>query len=122
MCRILVTGSRYWSDKEVIRKAIDKAIDDLGEGQEVVIIEGACPYGGADKIASEYGNELGVKVESYPADFEGIGGYAGPLRNEKMVKTGADVCLAFPVSGSRGTWDCVKKARHAGIEVRIFEA
>jgi hypothetical protein len=35
-----------------------------------------------------------------------------------MVDLGADLCLAFPMPRSRGTWDCVRRAKKAGIVVR----
>ena len=44
---------------------------------------------------------------------------AGHARNQDMVNDGARVLLAFPELGSRGTWDCVKRAKAAGIEVRV---
>jgi hypothetical protein len=47
---------------------------------------------------------------------------AGVLRNTWMVEHGPkpDVCLAFPGPGSRGTWDCVRKAAAFGIEVVVI--
>ena len=37
-----------------------------------------------------------------------------------MVAAGADVVLAFPLPGSRGTWSCVRLALKAGLEVRFL--
>lgn len=46
---------------------------------------------------------------------------AGGVRNQEMVNLGGYlVCLAFPLAGSRGTWDCVARARVAGIPVEFF--
>ncbi|MFE3052289.1 SLOG family protein [Nocardia sp. NPDC059239] len=42
---------------------------------------------------------------------------AGNLRNQDMVDLGADGCLGFPLPGSRGTRDCMRRARAAGIRV-----
>lgn len=42
---------------------------------------------------------------------------AGLVRNQLMVDLGADICLAFPLPGSRGTWDCMGRAEAAGIKV-----
>jgi hypothetical protein len=39
-----------------------------------------------------------------------------------MVAAGADVMLAFPTTGSRGTWSAVRLARAAGIEVRVVRS
>lgn len=43
---------------------------------------------------------------------------AGPRRNAYMVSLGADICLAFPLPGSRGTRNCMRLARQAGIDVK----
>jgi len=115
--RILVTGSRKWTDREIIFDAICPLLDD--HNAEQTIIHGAAP--GADSIAAGIAQKLGLKAEAYPADWVKHGNAAGPIRNTEMVKSGADLCLAFPLPGtSRGTWDCVRKAVDAGIPVRIF--
>jgi hypothetical protein len=36
-----------------------------------------------------------------------------------MVSLGADLCLGFPGPGSKGTWDCLRKAVDAGIPTRV---
>ncbi len=38
-------------------------------------------------------------------------------RNQRMVDLAepGDWCLAFPVAGSRGTWDCVRRAQGRGL-------
>jgi hypothetical protein len=46
----------------------------------------------------------------------------GHYRNQQMVDAGATICFAFPLDGSVGTWDCVRRARAAGIPVRIIAA
>lgn len=107
----------------------------------MVVVHGKCPTG-ADEIADMWCIRaeliLGyqVTVERYPADWQRTCDgrctharrfkngkpwcpSAGPLRNQYMVNLGADECLAFPLPGSRGTWDCVRRARAAGIPVVI---
>lgn len=43
---------------------------------------------------------------------------AGPRRNQTMVDRRPAVCLGFPMPGSRGTADCMRRAAAAGIPVR----
>jgi hypothetical protein len=77
------------------------------------------------------GAALGYAVEIYPvtrrhirsrwqasasARWEQYGKRAGPLRNEEMIQSGADLVIAF--AGGAGTADCVRRARRAGIPVR----
>jgi hypothetical protein len=120
MHRILITGSREWSNRDLIREALmTHAGEDATEHPEnTVLIHGANPRG-ADTLGAQEAEKLGYTIEAYPADWR-RGKVAGNLRNQDMVDTGADVCLAFPTSSSRGTWDCVRRAKAAGIEVVII--
>lgn len=120
MTRILITGSRYWQDRTSIAEALTQAWNDHGRPDEVTVVHGECPYGGADIIAAEIATERGWSVDPHPADWGGLGSEAGPERNQEMVDLGADIALAFPEEGSRGTWDCVRKARDAGIPVTVW--
>lgn len=117
MTRILVTGSRNWTLIGVIVAALEPLHRNF---PYAVLVSGACPTG-ADRIAEDVWESLGGTVERHPANWEKYGKAAGPIRNEEMVDLGADVCLAFPLPGSRGTVHCMQAAREAGIPVRVFE-
>lgn len=124
--RVLVTGHRTWGNEDqgqrrILRRAM-RQIDTEHPGEKITVIEGDCRYGGADRWARLYANYLGWKVESYPADWINLPRWeAGPKRNQQMVDTGADICIAFPLPGSKGTVDCIKRARAAGIPTRIYD-
>lgn len=117
-----MTGSRRWTDRETILHALADAWAELNVGRDVVLVSGACPTG-ADAIAEEiWENYLGLTVERHPPDWARYGKSAGPLRNTQMVALGADICLAFPLPGSRGTVHCMRQAEQAGIPVRVVDA
>ena len=59
-------------------------------------------------------------MEGHPAEWRG-GRLCGPERNAHMVSLGADLCLAFPLPSSRGTRNCMRLAREAGIPVYVYE-
>jgi hypothetical protein len=117
--RLLVTGSRFWSDRAVIHDALFAAWRELGPN--TVLIHGACHLGGADIIADEIWKGQGLLTEPHPADWKRYGKDAGPIRNQEMVDLGADLCLAFPLGRSTGTRDCALRAALAGIPVWYFE-
>lgn len=115
--RILVTGSRTWSD--ILRMTDELRNEVLGArmcGLRPVIVHGACPRG-ADMIAARWARGYGVDQEPHPADW-GSGRSAGFRRNAEMVKLGADVCVAFIRDGSHGATHCADLAEKAGIPVR----
>lgn len=110
--RILITGSRNYTNLSKVKQEIQRHA--TCEGQ-TVIIHGAAK--GADSLADLAARQLGYSVEKYPADWSSHGRAAGPIRNQLMVDKGADICLAFPIGNSRGTYDCMNRARQAGIHV-----
>ena len=125
--RILVTGGRSWSDYWTINDAILDAscwqdicwFDDF-DSKSITVIHGNAR--GADTLAGQVAETHGMSVEVHPARWDIYGRGAGPIRNQEMVDSGADICLAFLMPGSVGTADCVKRAEKAGIEVRKFYA
>lgn len=117
--RILTTGSREWTDAAAIDLNLIGATGRLDAFREVVVIDGQCPQGGADQLAHEIAKRHGWTTERYPAEDFGAWPSCGPIRNSHMVSLGANLCLAFPLPGSVGTWDCVRKANAAGIRVIV---
>jgi hypothetical protein len=85
-----------------------------------VVIEGEAR--GADTIAREEAEKLGLTVERYPADWARYGRAAGPIRNKQMLVEGRpDFVLAFSadIERSRGTRNMVDQAIKAGLTADI---
>lgn len=117
--RILITGSRNWSDKRLIEEAFAEHINPVDAiSREVTVIHGAAR--GADELCGRYAKYIGLKVEEYPANWSEHGKAAGVIRNQQMVDSGADLCLAFPMTDSIGTHDCIGRAERAGIPVYVY--
>lgn len=117
--RLLITGSRDWNDRAVMRSALQAAWHELkGRGfDEIVLVQGAAR--GADSLAAHLWAQVGLTVEAHPADWSTHGKAAGPIRNQHMVNLGADLCLAFPIGKSVGTRHCMAAAEKANIPVRV---
>lgn len=113
MSRVLVTGSRNWTDWTSVFLWMEYAYDRF---PGAVLVHGAAR--GLDMMAAHIWQEaFGGPVEEHPADWNGLRRKAGMVRNAKMVSLGADLCIGFPLEGSIGTYGCMKLAAKAGIEV-----
>lgn len=115
--RVLVTGSRDWTDAAVIEKALD---DLLAECGSLIVIHGNAR--GADRIAASWAirrhiEGFDVTCETHLPHWELYGRRAGPIRNAEMVKSGADLCLAFIKDKSPGATGCARLAEDAYIPV-----
>lgn len=110
--RVVVCGSRTWTDRKLIRDRLA----DLPSGTEV--ITGAAR--GADTLADNYAREHGLNRVIFPANWTGDGRAAGPMRNRRMLDMGPDLVIAFRADGeSRGTDDMIEECRKRGIPVEV---
>ncbi len=108
--RVLVCGSRKWTDYAVIEWRM-KALPPWS-----VIIEGEAR--GVDRAARQIAKHLGLEVKPFPADWDKYGKAAGPIRNQQMLDEGKpDLVLAYPMPDSVGTQDMIERAKKAGIPV-----
>lgn len=117
--RILITGSRDWLDFEFIKEKLVAFTENVS-GDSVTLVSGHCPTG-ADFMAEQVAKSLGWIVETHSADWTMYGKRAGFVRNDHMVKLGADLCLAFIKDGSKGATMCSTLAEKAGIRTIRFE-
>lgn len=109
--RVLVCGGRNYDDHARVRAVLGKLHAEAGID---VLIEGGAH--GTDRLARLWAEAFGIPVETFEADWENQGSFAGPARNARMLAEGQpDWVIAFP--GGRGTADMVRKARRAGVKV-----
>jgi YspA, cpYpsA-related SLOG family len=121
--RILVTGSRTWTDKVAIAQAISDSLHSMrtsigGAWPLPVVVHGGAR--GADQLADAIARGWGWAPECHPADWARYGRAAGYRRNAHMVALGADVCLAFILDGSAGASHTAELAEAAGIPTRRY--
>ena len=96
MVRLLITGGRSFNDKDTIRKWIKNVEATIGPIE--VIIHGANPRG-ADKLADELADELGIPKLRFPADWDEHGKAAGPIRNQRMIDEGRPTVIDMIKNG-----------------------
>src|SRR6478609_2748031 len=107
--RILVTGSRDLTDRSLVVDALcECVVDEMLANRRVdlpasTVVVGDCPTG-ADLFAREFWQEVIAapghletpdNLDVHVADWDCCGKAAGPRRNQAMVDTKPDVCLAF---------------------------
>jgi hypothetical protein len=116
--RILITGSRDWTDHATISNALRDAWLFAGRPYETIVIHGGAR--GADYLAGTVAKRLGFGVELHKARWDEFGKAAGFLRNKEMVDAGADLCLAFIRNESKGATMCAALAEKAGIPTHYW--
>lgn len=119
--RILITGSRTWTDRDAVWQALADITSTIPPDREIVVVHGACPTG-ADAHAHNWALRYGIAVEQHPANWRQYGRAAGVRRNAEMVAAGADICLAFIRDASRGASHTARLAEAAGIRVGRWAA
>jgi YspA, cpYpsA-related SLOG family len=110
--RVIICGSRRWDDRK-------KIIDRLAELPGTSTIVHGRAANGADKIAHQEAEKLGLRVEPHPANWARHGKSAGFVRNKEMVDLGADLVIAFWDGKSNGTKHTMDLAEAAGIPVEV---
>lgn len=111
--RVLICGSRGWTNREYMEKVIQRLLD---LGMTTMINGGA---NGADLMAVDIADKLGVKYITVPAKWAEYGNAAGIIRNGEMLKAEPDLVIAFFRGMTRGTRDMVQRAAAAGIDTKI---
>ncbi|MFJ2662621.1 DUF2493 domain-containing protein [Arthrobacter koreensis] len=135
MSRVLVSGSRDWTDTTLIEQALNGALALLNVPatmqHTVTLVHGAAK--GLDSLAAQAAQRRGWQIEGHPAQWDthtdacpawhqGLPTckMAGHRRNHEMIALGADLLVSFPLgtekSGhSKGTWGCTRAAMVAGL-------
>jgi hypothetical protein len=141
LARILLTGSRSWTDTQLLEDTLLQIWHDaLALGYDgILLTHGACPDG-ADHQGNIWATRNSVPTDPHPADWEGPCGtecrpghrrprrgttycpLAGHRRNQTMVDLKPVLVVAAHRDGSRGTADCLRRAKKAGIPTLVLAA
>lgn len=111
--RILVTGSKFWTDLEVLTAVLSLVWEPQG-----VLVTGACPEGAEESAARCWASggvrgALGLRLG--PALERVVTG-----RNQAILAAGVDVCLGFDATA--GPKSLTAAAREARVPVFEWQA
>jgi predicted RNA-binding Zn-ribbon protein involved in translation (DUF1610 family) len=96
MTRVLLTISRTWTKWSLVRETLTTIHD---KWPDALLIHGDHPR--CDQVAAGIWHQLGGLTVAWPARWKVHGKAAGMIRNEAMVKAGADLCVAFIKDATR---------------------
>lgn len=119
MTRVIVAGSRDFTDKERLYKILDNRLASIKDNVE--IISGHCR--GADMLGEQYAKEHGVPLVLFPANWSKYGKRAGYIRNDQMAKYASEkngVLIAFPIGEARGTKMMIRIAHDYNLETEVY--
>ena len=119
MFRVIVAGSRSFSDYEMLKYYLDKVLANVKDPIEIVSGHAR----GADALGERYAKERGYGLITFPADWASFGKLAGFRRNVQMARY-ADALVAFHDGESRGTQHMIETMRSlkpdAPVRVKKF--
>lgn len=116
--RIVFSGSRHWSDEKPIVEVLHKLIEKFSK-EKITIISGGAR--GLDMLAENISKSLDLRFEVFHAEWNTYGSAAGHIRNKRMLESGADLVVAFPLGESRGTRNMIKISLENKTKVLIYE-
>ena len=112
--KVIIAGSRHFSDFDHLAAACDFFLSNVEHSIEIV--SGGAK--GADSLGERYAAERGYELKRFPANWKKFGRNAGPIRNGEMASY-ADAVIAFPKGTSVGTANMLKQARKARLKIRV---
>jgi hypothetical protein len=113
MKRVLICGSRDWTDSAIIAKRIGELPDDS------IVIHGGAE--GADRQADEAAKLRGLHTAIVYPRWRVRGEFrrnAGHRRNSAMLDLAPDLVIAFSL-GTSGTQGTIDGARRRGVPVEV---
>lgn len=117
--RVLICGSRHFNDYERFKKEVMNALP-VGDYIGSTVISGHAK--GADTLGEQFARDMGLQLQTFPADWNVHGRAAGPIRNTQMLQQGKpDIVIAFLAENSRGTKNMINQAEKAGVPVKVIE-
>lgn len=111
--KLIVAGSRDFTDYEFLKKTLDKL---LINQTDIEIVCGMAR--GADLLGKRYAEERGYPVKEMPANWD-LGKRGGYIRNREMAQYGTHLVAFW--NGSKGTGHMIDLAKEFGLPTRVIK-
>lgn len=111
-----VVGSRTFHNYSFMQLVLNRVTLNVME-QPLTIISGGAK--GADSLAKQYCEAVGIQIIEILPDWNKYGKSAGPIRNKEIVER-SDYIIAFWDGKSRGTKYTIDMAERVGKKVFIY--
>ena len=98
--KLIIAGTRQFDNYKITKTTVERVIKSWNNVEIVEVVCGECR--GPDLLGKRWALNKGIKIKSFPADWEKYGRAAGPIRNKQMVEY-ANAAIVFWDGRSRGT-------------------
>lgn len=115
--RIIIAGGRDFTNYDLLKRYFLHLTSAL-EPNDIEIVSGGAR--GADALGEKLGEELGIDVAKFPADWDKHGKAAGYIRNAEMSKHSTHLIACWDES-SRGTKNMIETAKKDGLGVGVLK-
>jgi hypothetical protein len=109
--KIIIAGSRTFSDYKLLKKVMDEFRE-----YDPEIVSGCAD--GTDRLGERWANERGFPIKRFPADWNEYGKSAGHIRNAQMARY-ADTLVLFWDRVSKGSKSMLKIAKKNGLQIQV---
>ena len=107
--KVIIAGGQEYNPSDYEEKLVKLILDDLGATE---VVSGGAR--GVDKWGECLGEQLGLAVSVFKAEWNKYGNPAGPIRNMQMAKY-SDACILL--TGNRGTKDMYSCAKKLNLKI-----
>lgn len=114
--KVIVAGSRDWPWPNYLQDALTFYLSRFTPDQIEVVCGEAI---GPDKQGRLWAEARGIKVKSFPAQWDALGKRAGFVRNVEMADYGTHL-IAFWDGVSNGTKHMIETAIERGLVVKVI--
>lgn len=110
--KVIIAGGRDFDNYDYLSETM--------KNLNIIVSEVVCGGArGADSLGEKWAQINGIPVKYFPADWDGLGNYAGHARNRQMAEY-ADFLVAFWDGKSKGTQNMISTMQQLGKHGKVM--